>query len=328
MVKQAINNIKLGLFVILGFLFFMVMLYWVGKDTNTFSSNIELKARFRNVNGLMPGNNVRFSGIQIGTVRTVTILDDSTIEIMMVIDEDVKQFIHKNALVNIGSEGLMGNKIVNIIPGKGESPEVNDGDLLAALKNPDTDEMLKILYETNNTVAQIAVSVKSTVDQVNNSTTLWSLLNDASVSTNIKSSLQNIRSATTELNDFISDLREMAEAVQSGEGPAGAAIYDTVMAAELKHAVLQINQLANTAQEMVNALNTDVQQLSEEIKTSNGTAKAVISDTAMVNRLNRTLVNIEKGTATFHEDMKALQSNFLLRRYFRKNQNSIANDTL
>ena len=71
MAKQTINNIKLGLFVIAGFAFFMLMLYWVGKDTNMFSSNIILKARFQNVNGLMPGNNVRSSGIQgvLGNVR-------------------------------------------------------------------------------------------------------------------------------------------------------------------------------------------------------------------------------------------------------------------
>ena len=139
MAKQTINNIKLGLFVIAGFAFFMLMLYWVGKDTNMFSSNIILKARFQNVNGLMPGNNVRSSGIQVGTVRTITFINDSTIEIEMAIDEEFKKFISKNALVNIGSEGLMGNKIVNIIPGKGEAPEVVDGDLLASKKNPDTD---------------------------------------------------------------------------------------------------------------------------------------------------------------------------------------------
>lgn len=73
----------------------MLMLYWVGKDTNMFSSNIILKARFQNVNGLMPGNNVRSSGIQVGTVRTITFINDNAIEIEMAIDEEFKNLSAK-----------------------------------------------------------------------------------------------------------------------------------------------------------------------------------------------------------------------------------------
>ncbi len=320
MATQKINNFKLGIFVLAAFAFLFVMLYWVGKDTNTFSSNIELKARFSNVNGLMPGNNVRFSGIQVGTVRTITIIDDSTIEVMMVIDEDVQPFINKNAQVNIGSEGLMGNKIVNIIPGKENAPHVEDGDVLASKKNPDTDEMLKILYETNNTVAQIAVSVKNTVDMVNNSTTIWSLLNDASVSTNVKKSLTNIRVATENLDVFISDLQTIAEAIASGKGSAGAIISDTTMRADLMAASHQISTMAAEANKMINDLSVSLGEVTNEIKSGNGTAKAVISDTAMVNKLNRSLDNLEKGTAGFNENMEALKHSPLFRGYFRKQE--------
>lgn len=320
MAKQTINNIKLGLFVIAGFAFFMLMLYWVGKDTNMFSSNIILKARFQNVNGLMPGNNVRSSGIQVGTVRTITFINDSTIEIEMAIDEEFKKFISKNALVNIGSEGLMGNKIVNIIPGKGEAPEVEDGDLLASKKNPDTDEMLKILYETNNMVAQIAVSVKSTVDQVNNSTTIWSLLNDASVSSNIKTSLVNIKEATEDLSVFMEEMELIAHKIESGNGPAGTIINDTTISSDLITATKEIRIMASDANKMIQNLSSSLQEVTDQIKNGEGTAQAVLSDTAMVNKLNRTLDNIEQGTKAFNENMEALKHSALLKGYFRKKE--------
>ena len=313
MAKQTINNIKLGLFVIAGFAFFMLMLYWVGKDTNMFSSNIILKARFQNVNGLMPGNNVRSSGIQVGTVRTITFINDSTIEIEMAIDEEFKKFISKNALVNIGSEGLMGNKIVNIIPGKGEAPEVVDGDLLASKKNPDTDEMLKILYETNNMVAQIAVSVKSTVDQVNNSTTIWSLLNDAAVSSNIKTSLVNIKEATEDLSVFMEEMELIAHKIESGNGPAGTIINDTTISSDLITATKEIRIMASDANKMIQNLSSSLQEVTDQIKNGEGTAQAVLSDTAMVNKLNRTLDNIEQGTKAFNENMEALKHSALLK---------------
>ncbi|MBP8916766.1 MAG: MCE family protein [Chitinophagales bacterium] len=320
MAKQTINNIKLGLFVIAGFAFFMLMLYWVGKDTNMFSSNIILKARFQNVNGLMPGNNVRSSGIQVGTVRTITFINDSTIEIEMAIDEEFKKFISKNALVNIGSEGLMGNKIVNIIPGKGEAPEVVDGDLLASKKNPDTDEMLKILYETNNMVAQIAVSVKSTVDQVNNSTTIWSLLNDAAVSSNIKTSLVNIKEATEDLSVFMEEMELIAHKIESGNGPAGTIINDTTISSDLITATKEIRIMASDANKMIQNLSSSLQEVTDQIKNGEGTAQAVLSDTAMVNKLNRTLDNIEQGTKAFNENMEALKHSALLKGYFRKKE--------
>ena len=320
MAKQTINNIKLGLFVIAGFAFFMLMLYWVGKDTNMFSSNIILKARFQNVNGLMPGNNVRSSGIQVGTVRTITFINDSTIEIEMAIDEEFKKFISKNALVNIGSEGLMGNKIVNIIPGKGEAPEVVDGDLLASKKNPDTDEMLKILYETNNMVAQIAVSVKSTVDQVNNSTTIWSLLNDAAVSSNIKTSLVNIKEATEDLSVFMEEMELIAHKIESGNGPAGTIINDTTISSDLITATKEIRIMASDANKMIQNFSSTLKEVTDQINYGEGTAQAVLSDTAMVNKLNRTLDNIEQGTKAFNENMEALKHSALLKGYFRKKE--------
>ena len=320
MATRKINNVKLGLFVLAGIAFFILMLYWVGKDTNMFSSNILLKARFSNVNGLMPGNNVRSSGIQVGTVREITIINDSTIEIEMAISQDVQKFINKNAQVNIGSEGLMGNKIVNIIPGKGSAPHVEDGDMLASKKNPDTDEMLKILYETNNTVAQIAISVKSTVDQVNNSTTIWSLLNDASVSSNIKTSLVNIRNATEELHDFLQQMELIASEIESGNGPAGTLINDTTLSADLINATKEIRIMATDANKMVQDLSITLQEVTNEIRNGSGPAQAMLSDTAMVNKLNRSLDNIEQGSASFRDNMDALKQSALLKKYFRKQE--------
>jgi phospholipid/cholesterol/gamma-HCH transport system substrate-binding protein len=62
----------------------------IGKNRNLFGSTYELKARFGNVQGLVSGNNVRFSGIQAGTVKRVKILSDTVIEVTMVIDRKMK----------------------------------------------------------------------------------------------------------------------------------------------------------------------------------------------------------------------------------------------
>lgn len=320
MKKQTSRNIRLGAFVLAGFGFLMLMLFIVGKDTNMFSNNITLKAHFHNVNGLMPGNNVRFSGIQVGTVRSVTILNDTTVEVVMVVEQDVQQFIKKNALVNIGSEGLMGNKILNITPVSGQAATVEDGDMLGIVKNPDTDEMLKILYQTNNTVAAIAASVKFTVDQVNNSATLWSLLNDPSVSDNVKSSLRNIRTGTDELNVLMATLHTAADSIQYGSGLTGTLISDTALTGDLIRTATDIRTMATDAGTSVEELNAVLAEINAALKSQDGAFHAVLQDTALVGKLNRSITNIEAGSAAFNENMEALKTSFLFRRYFKQKE--------
>src|SRR5574339_214522 len=111
MAKQMVNNIKLGVFVMAGLLFLILLLYMIGKNKNLFGSNFILKARFENVQGLQTGNNVRYAGIESGTVKKITILNDTVVEVVMVIDDKMKSIIRKNAIVSIGTDGFVGNKV-------------------------------------------------------------------------------------------------------------------------------------------------------------------------------------------------------------------------
>ncbi|MGB3078713.1 MAG: MCE family protein, partial [Saprospiraceae bacterium] len=115
MEKQGINNIKLGAFVLSGLGFLVLLLFMIGKNRSLFGSTYTLKARFENVQGLVPGNNIRFSGIEAGTVKNIIILNDTTIEVTMNVEKKMLNIIRKNALASIGTEGLVGNKVVNII---------------------------------------------------------------------------------------------------------------------------------------------------------------------------------------------------------------------
>ncbi len=119
MKTKTINNTKLGLFVLAGVLFLILTLYMIGKNRNLFGSTFTMKAVLSNVNGLVAGNNVRFKGIDVGTVKNITLLNDSSIYVTLTIDNEMKPYIKQNAMASIGTDGLMGNKLVNInsVPG-------------------------------------------------------------------------------------------------------------------------------------------------------------------------------------------------------------------
>ncbi|UKJ06699.1 MlaD family protein [Solitalea lacus] len=316
MAKQAISNIKLGVFVLAGLLLLVFTLYMIGKNRNLFGNTIQLKAHFDDVYGLMPGNNVRFSGIQVGTVRKVNIINDTVIEVSMEVDEAVKKFIQKNAIVAIGTDGLMGNKVINISPAQQTSQVVSDGDILRTRKTPNTDEMLQTFYKTNNNLAVITEDLKTTVQRINNSKGLWSILNDSTLSVDLKASMINIRTASGQVKAFTSDLQKLIADVKHGKGSVGALLTDTSFSSNLNKAVTQIKLVSNNANLLAEELNKVVQ----EVSNGKGTVHALLKDSVLAVKLNSSLTNIEKGTAAFNENMEALKHSALLRGYFRNQE--------
>jgi phospholipid/cholesterol/gamma-HCH transport system substrate-binding protein len=207
MAKQGENNIKLGVFLVAGLIVMMVSFYMIGNNTSMFGSSFKLRARFSNLSGLTEGNNVLFSGIQAGTVNRIDIINDTTIEVIMLIDSKVKAYIHNNAEADIGTEGLMGNKVVNIQPVKVNSPIVKNGDLLAAQKLTSMDEMIQTLSKTNNNIATISEALKTTVLRLDTSA-IFNVLNDKNIGISLSASLKNINNASNYASEMTHGLND------------------------------------------------------------------------------------------------------------------------
>jgi phospholipid/cholesterol/gamma-HCH transport system substrate-binding protein len=170
MSKKAFSNIKLGVFVLAALAFLIILLYMIGKNKNMFGSTFEVKVHFRNVQGLTPGNNVRYAGIQVGTVKNINILDDARIEVVLLIENNMKKFIRKNALVTIATDGLMGNKVINITPVEEPAALIEEGDILQTQTSVSVDEMVNTLSGSNNDLSVITAELKSIMLRINNST--------------------------------------------------------------------------------------------------------------------------------------------------------------
>ena len=86
-------KIRLGLFVAGGLALFVIAIFIIGKQKNLFNPVFKLTTTFYNVSGLQVGNNIRFSGINVGTVDNIRIINDSTVKVEMSIKKNVNQFI-------------------------------------------------------------------------------------------------------------------------------------------------------------------------------------------------------------------------------------------
>lgn len=320
MSKNAPNHIKLGIFVVAGILFLILMLYMIGKNENLFGAKITIKTRFQNAQGLLPGNNIRYSGIEVGTVKSVSIINDTTIEVMMVIKENMRQYIRKNAIASIGTDGLMGNKLVNISPSEGAAPFIEEGDVLPSKKPLDTDAMLRVLSDTNEDISIIAEDLKKSIQRINNSTALWSLLSDESVPENLRSSIAQVRNATTGVNSIVGDLQMVVDHVQQGKGTLGTVLYDTVFSRNLSEALVKVRTIGEQADTLSNQISALATSIHQSVEGGEGPVHALLKDKELTDKLNNSLDNIEKGTESFQQNMEALKSNFLFRGYFRKQE--------
>jgi phospholipid/cholesterol/gamma-HCH transport system substrate-binding protein len=320
MAKRLVNNVRLGAFVMAGLLFLVLLLYMIGRNRSLFGSNYILKARFENVQGLVPGNNVRYSGIQSGTVKTIEIVNDTSIEVSMLIDTKMEDIIRKDAIVSIGSDGLVGNKVVNIIPGEIHDDLAKEGDVLVS-KNPiDTESILKTLSKTNNDVAEIVSGLKVTVERINNSTALWSILSEESLPEDLRQSAANIRKATSRAGLMADDLHVIVSDLKSGKGSAGILLRDTSFANNLNQAVLKMRQLSTNADKLSLQMTTLVSGIQNDLNSGKGAASTILKDTSVVNKLNTSLDNIQRGTDGFNQNMEALKKSFLLRGYFKRQE--------
>lgn len=316
MQSKTISNIKLGLFVISGLVLLITLLYFIGKNGSLFNPSFFLKTQFRNIQGLQQGNNVRYSGIQAGSVKKIIVVNDTTIEITMTIDNTFKNVIRKSAVTSISTDGFVGNKIINITPGSFLAAIVEENDVLSSKKPLDTDEMLSTLSESNRNIAILSEDLKKMVHGFATNTAFSKLLNSDEVPNQVKNTLAHLNAASRQIEKSTISLNKFMDSIVSGRGPIGSILKDTLVYSDLLHTSENIRKLSSNAIDLTSKIDQMVATVSNDINTGN--YQTIMKDTALANSLKRTLINVEQGTDRFSQDMEALKSNFFFKGYFKK----------
>lgn len=226
--KETSHRIRLGIFIISGLILLIVGLYLIGSNRNIFGRNITLYTTFYNISGLQVGNNVRFSGIDVGTVKKLEIVNDTTVKVTMQMDENLTRFIRINSVASIGTDGLMGNKLINIDPGTQDAQQIADGTTIPSSKGVDTEQMLRTLNQTNQNVSMISEDLRILTGNINKSRgTLYTVLMDTTLAYSLKHTLTNIEVISSNLGNFTSELSAVVKGVQDGQGTLGGLLNDS-----------------------------------------------------------------------------------------------------
>lgn len=315
MKQSTSQKIRLGVFVVLGTLLLTAALYFIGNRQNLFGRTIKLNAQFSNVNGLQPGNNVRYSGIDVGTVNKILMISDTLIRVEMLIKEDMGAHIKRNAVATIGSDGLVGNMIVNIVPQGGTSRVVVSGDTIATYSRIGTDDMLTTLNVTNENAALLTADLLRITTRITEGKgTLGMLINDSTMAQDLKRTVLHLKNTSWKASETMSELNEYVNQIQNTESVANVLLTDSVSGEKIRSLIVNLEESGAR----INRVTAGIDSIVDGFKNSDGAFKYLTEDEKARKDIDSILMNIKESTERFNENMEALKHNFLFRGYFRK----------
>lgn len=316
MKETASQKFRLGLFTILGTLVFVAAIYFIGNKQDLFGRTAELNAIFNDVNGLQPGNNVRYSGIDIGTVRHVEMINDSAIKVEMAIDRKILPRIKTDAVATINSDGLVGSMIVNIIPGSGHKPSLEEGATIASYSRVRTDDMLKTLSVTNENAALLTRDLLKITNQITQGQgSVGVLLNDQQLAADIKETVRYLKISSQETAASMAQVNKLLSSLDKKDNAIGV-LKDTAVAGQLKRTVANLEQSSRAVNQTLGKLDAAV----AEIKDGEGAVNYLTKDPKSARQIDSMMTNINKAAILLQQDLEALKHNFLLRGYFKKQE--------
>lgn len=308
------QNIKLGAFVLTGLFLFATALFYIGKENTFFNKTFTISAVFKNIEGLKEGDKVWLSGVKIGTVKNVQIVAEGKVIVGLSLRDKQNEFIKRNATAFIGSDGLVGNKIVVIRPGNSNAI-IQDNDTINTLSPTDTQELINIAKEVGANTRSLTDDLKLISAKINRGEgVLGELLHGGAMSSDLRQTILSLRYAGENANRVTKDLESMLTQINSGNGLVTKLITDSTYAETFEKALNNVAEVGKNSKVM----SEDLKEVISKFNDGNNAIGVLLTDTAFANKLRTTLGNAESASVKLDENMEALQHNFLLKGYFRK----------
>ncbi|MBS7565793.1 MCE family protein [Mucilaginibacter sp. Bleaf8] len=210
------QKIKIGLFVVAGLVVVFLGIFLIGSQKSLFNSTFNVYGVFKNVNGLMVGNNVRFAGINVGVVEGINIVSDSTVRVDLTLNDNVRKFVKKDAKMSIGSDGLMGDKLVVISPGGSSSNQiVESGEKLTVVNPLDVDKIINKLTKVADNAESLTSNLTDIVRDINQGKgSLGKLLRNDKIARDLATTVSSAKTTIRNANRTTVTLNEDLKAAQ------------------------------------------------------------------------------------------------------------------
>jgi len=307
--------LTVGLFVLIGLVILVAGILVMGTMQNKFSKNLVVTTYFNDVKGLKVGNNVWFSGVKVGIVTEITFQSIDDVKVVMHIAEKASEFIRADVLAKLGSDGLIGNAIVSLVGGSHQAAPITDGGIIQSTSGRDTDSMFATLQTNNENLVEITKNLAILSRQmVEGKGTVGALMSDQDLALSLKKSVGSLGKVMEEVNRSTADLSALMHKLNGNQGLIHDLTTDTIVFASLRASAAQLQEVTQTATTLMENLN----ETSARLNDKDNVVGLLTNDPQAASEIKQILHNLSSSSAKLDENMKALQSNFLFRGYFRK----------
>jgi phospholipid/cholesterol/gamma-HCH transport system substrate-binding protein len=319
------HPILIGIFVFTALLLFTVGLFLIGNQHNAFSHHMDLYTEITDINGIVPGSQVRLSGFDAGQVTAIELPAQPAgrFRIRFQIDRKLGALIRDNSLVTVETDGIVGAKFLQIHEGSNGSQQAQIGATLPSSEPFEISAMEKkiavIMDNANSTMGDLRGRLDSTIDSIHTTVD-----NADGMVTNASGIVTGVRQGKGTVGMLLTDPQsemQVRQAIASAQQTA----------ANLSQASLQVDQvvtdlqkrnLGQRAEDTLNNTRDATQQIdltSHQINTT--LDQALGPDRAGANaatNLRETLSNVNRSTANLADDTEAIKHEFFFRGFFKK----------
>ncbi|MCF8336276.1 MAG: MlaD family protein [Bacteroidales bacterium] len=345
------KGIRLGFFIIVGIAIFASAIYIIGKQRNLFGNTFTVNGVFKDVSGLKVGNNVRYSGINVGTVSNIQLINDTLVQVQVTLEKKVHQFIREDSKMEIGTEGVMGNKVVNITSGTPTEQVVDEGDVLGTVEAVKMDEILEELDKSSVNTTVITKNIAEITTKINQGEGIFgSLFTDTSFSDNLNKISNNTAELTKNFNlitekinqekgiagKMLSDtmlakqfdkagnnmvqstenLRDITSKINKGEGVFGKIFTDSSLTNNIDTASQNLIYTIRKAR----TISDNLAEFTGHMKTGKGLIYKLLTDSAFAERMDSTLKSIDKSAKELDEAAETVRKNWFIRTFSSKKE--------
>lgn len=307
--KATKQNIIIGIFVMVGIVIFISTIYYIGSQQELFGRKVELTAEFKNVSGLQPGNNVRFSGIKIGTVDRIEIASDSLARVYMLVDKEALKYIKKDALAVIDSDGLMGNKILSISSGSASAAPVNSGDKLASKEPMSIDDVISSIKGTSDNAHQLAQNLVSITEDIKKSKgLLGKLVADEDLAQRVVKTVASIERTGENAQQITHEVEKATKELNEGDGLFTKLLYEDEWSEKVSGSLDSLKVVGTRLSTSSREFNEFIQKLNSE----HGAVNKLVNDSSVAKDLEKLIENMRMGTEDLDEAVEKVNNSWLL----------------
>jgi phospholipid/cholesterol/gamma-HCH transport system substrate-binding protein len=224
------RTLRVGVFVLIGLAAFLGMIYALGARARLFEPRFTVSAEFTEVGGLVEGATVRLAGVQIGRVSGVRLPSQpgGKVRVDMTIAKQFGDRVRKDSVARIETQGLLGDKIIEITVGTIGAPPVRAGDVIASRDPFDLNRVMGESAQVVKSIGTLADSLRETAQTLNQSR----LVEEATAT------VRSARAVTDRVGRIVGE-------VEGGRGWAHALLYEEPVA------LRRVNELVATTQALL-----------------------------------------------------------------------------